>query len=71
MQAGMQESIRGHAQTVTGADTCCTLLSSTKTSRARWHRTLTSDSEIGSHRFSCSIHLSRSPPIEEGRTQSN
>lgn len=49
-----------HSQTVTGASTRCTLLSSTSTSRALEHRTLTSFSFSGSHRFSCSIQRSRS-----------
>lgn len=45
--------------TVTGASTRCTLLSSTRISRARKHRALTSPSRRYSHRFSRSICSSR------------
>lgn len=53
-------SRRVNLHIVTGALTTCTLLSSTKTSRAFWQRSLTSCSFSGSHCRSCSIHLSRS-----------
>lgn len=46
--------------TVTGASTLCTLLSSTRISIAFIQSAFTSDSFSGSHRFSCSICLSRS-----------
>ena len=46
--------------TITGESTLCTLLSSTKISRALAQRAFTSLSLIISHRFNCSICLSKS-----------
>ena len=60
---GLHNVARGgakKARTVTGASTRCTLLSSTRISRALAHRALTSASLMYSHRRSCSIWRSRS-----------
>ena len=56
------------SQMVTGASTRCTLLSSTRISKAFSHSCLTSGSFRGLHSLSCSIHLSRS---DMGRPRAN
>lgn len=58
-----REIERENIRTVTGASTLWTLLSSTRISMALRQRAFTSDSLRGSHRFSCSICLSRSDDI--------